>query len=355
MDFTLTAEQSLLQDSVRRSLAQAGERRGPRSRRAIVDLGLPALPLSEDIGGLGGRPLEVALVAGEMGRALSADPRFQAAVQVAPLLAALGTGDELPAAIAGGEALVVLAGLEAAGRGDITFVEATARKTADGFALSGAKSVVLGAAEATVLLVTAKSADEAFPGIGVFRVEREAAAQFLRACQTIDGFEAADLVMQDLAVPASALVGIDCADLLRDASDAAVTALCGEALGAMEAAFYVTLDYLKTRHQFGVAIGSFQALQHRMADRFVDLEQARSMLYRLVGAQSESVAERRRAVSAAKFFIGRLGKTLGADMIQLHGGIGMTEEHVVGHYYRRLLAIDGRFGDEDYHLALLAA
>lgn len=265
----------------------------------------------------------------------------------------LGIEAELVEGMASGGDLAVLATFEPKGRGDAGLVETSARRDGAGYVLSGHKSVVLGAGEASVFLITAISADGAFPGIGLFRVDR-AALPSPATCRTIDGFAAGDLNLDGLAVGPEALIATDCAPMLRAAVNLATVAACAEMVGAMDAGFGVTNEYLKTRRQFDTIIGTFQALQHRMADRYVELEQVQSMLFCAIAALEGPEEERSRTIAAAKAYIGRIGRNFGADMIQLHGGIGVTEEHVIGHYYRRLLALDARYGDCDHHLARFA-
>ncbi len=353
MDFAPTSEQTMLQDSVSRTLAGLGARSGNDMRAALAELGAFAVPFPAEMGGLGGSAADTMLVMKEFGKALVEDAFLPAALLSGSLLAMLGIETELVEGMASGEGLAVLAAFEPKGRGDVGVVETYARRDGAGYVLTGHKSVVLGAGEASVFLITARSADGAFPGIGLFRVDR-AALPSPRAYRTIDGFAAGDLKLDDLVVGPEALIATDCGAMLHAAVDVATVAACAEMVGAMDAGFRMTNEYLKTRRQFGAVIGTFQALQHRMADRYVDLEQAQSMLFRAIAALEGPDGERNRTVAAAKAYIGRIGRNFGADMIQLHGGIGVTEEHAIGHYYRRLLALDARYGDCDHHLARFA-
>ena len=353
MDFTPTSEQAMLQDSIGRTLAGLGERAGPRMRAALAELGVFAVPFPVEAGGLGGSAADTMLVMKEFGKALVEDCFLSAALISGTLLTRLGIEPGLVEALACGERLAVLATLEAKGRGDIGFVETQARRAGDGFVLAGRKAVVTGADEASAFLVTARAADDAFASIGLFLLPADKAGR-TAAYRTIDGFTAADLVLDGIAVGQEALIATDCGNALAEAADVAIVAACAEAVGAMEASFWITNEYLKTRQQFGVVIGTFQALQHRMADRYVELEQSQSMLFRAIAALEGAGNDRARTVAAAKAYIGRIARQFGADMIQLHGGIGVTEEHVIGHYYRRLLALDARYGDCDHHLARLA-
>lgn len=347
----------MLRDSVRRFLAdhcEPGRAAPPQVHAGLAELGLLALPVPEDEGGLGGRPEDLMLVMEEFGRALAAEPYVAATLVPAVLLAALDGSGDLLGAVADGSRTLVLAHEEAAARGRVGHVETMAARTGSGFRLDGAKAMVVAADRADTLLVTARSADGAFPGIGVFAVPAE--AQILRGpYATVDGFRAADVVLDGHAVAAGALLDGDAGPALQAAADAAIMAVCAEAAGAMDALLALTNDYLKTRRQFGVAIGSFQALQHRMADMYVDLEQVRSMLLRGTAALSLPAVARTREVSAAKALIGRLGKAFGAAAVQLHGGIGVSEEHMAGRYFRRLVTIEAQYGNSDFHLARFAA
>ncbi|MFE3837198.1 acyl-CoA dehydrogenase family protein [Pseudogemmobacter sonorensis] len=354
MDFRLTPEQELFRDGVRRTLEGFGRgASGPALRRALAELGASMTDIPEAQGGLGGAGIETALVMQEFGRHLVAEPFAASVVHAGGLLGALGLASDLVEGLMEGTKVAALASAEPEGAGDALAVATTARRSGDGFVLAGRKSVVIGAPGADSLLVTAVSADGAFDGIGLFRLDAPDPAR-LAPCRTLDFYPAADLALDGLALPAEALIACDCGAALEEATDAAIIATCAEAVGAMEAALWLTNDYLKTRKQFGVAIGSFQALQHRMADAFVMVEQARSSLFAALAGRAAGPGPRRRAVAAAKALIGRSGNAMGADMVQLHGGIGMTEEYAIGHYYRRLLAIEARFGNSTHHLRRLA-
>ncbi len=338
MDFQLTSEQTLFQDSIRRTLADFGESAsGEKLRATLAELGVLAVQFPEDLGGLGASAVETVLIMTEFGRSLVAHPYIPSVVHAGTVLSTLGLAPDLVEGLIDGSHLTVMAA------GPVT-----ARRVADGgYVLDGKVPVVIGGSEADNFLVTATSSDGAFDGIGLFRLTASDVA--VTGYRTIDGFGAADVRFDAVALPGDALLSADCSQALDKAEDAAILALAAETLGAMEAAFWLTNDYLKTRKQFGVAIGSFQALQHRMADRYVDLEQCRSMVYRGISASEAPAEERRRTMAAVKAYVGRLGRTLSADMVQLHGGIGVSEEHLVGHYYRRLLANELRYGCSDIH------
>jgi alkylation response protein AidB-like acyl-CoA dehydrogenase len=263
---------------------------------------------------------------------------------------------ELVPGIAAGSRVLAFAQAERQARGSVTDVAVTARAEGEAWVLDGAKTLVLAGDAADTLLVTARSGggprDAA--GIGLFLVEAEAPGVSRRGYPTQDGMRAAEVTFHAARARAVGDPG-GAAPAVERAMDEAIAALCAEAVGVMEAMHAMTVDYLKTRVQFGRPIGENQALQHRAVDMYVSLEQARSMaLFATMMAGEEDAAERRRAIHAAKVQIGRSGRHIGQEAIQLHGGIGMTMEYAVGHYFKRMTMIERGFGDTDQHLAALA-
>lgn len=354
MNFELNSEQALFQSSLQRFLA---DRRsaddGDGIWGGLAELGVLAAPFPEDLGGLGGSQIETMLIMSELGRALVPTLFLSAIVQAGALLAAAPKGHAHLPALMSGEQIMVLAHGEAAG----ALPEAIATRAirdGGGYRLSGTKILVEGAKEADAVLITARPGDGTFDGLGLFLLKRSELAGRAHAYRTIDGYSASDLALEQLWIGEDALIASDCGDAVSLAIDSAIMAICAEAVGIMDAALTTTNDYLKTRRQFGLPIGSFQALQHRMADMYVDLEQSRSMLLRGTGMLQAESGDRTKAVSAAKALIGRLGKSLGANAVQLHGGIGVSDEHVVGRYFRRLVAIELQFGNSDFHLSRFA-
>jgi alkylation response protein AidB-like acyl-CoA dehydrogenase len=300
------------------------------------------------------------IVAEQMGGALTLEPWLPTVVLGGGFLRH-GASAELRSAlvpkIAAGEMLLAFAHTETQSRYDLHDVAATARRDGDGWVLAGRKSVVIHGDSAHRLVVTARIAggqrDRA--GIGVFLVDAAAKGVARRGFPTVDGHRAAEVILE--GVRAEALLGQaeDGSALVDRVVDEAIAALAAEAVGAMEALQRLTLDYLKTRKQFGRPIGSFQALQHRAAEMMVALEQARSMaMLGAMMAEEANATERRRQMSAVKVQIGRSAKFVGQQAIQLHGGIAMTMEYAAGHYFKRLTAIDTMFGDADHHLLALA-
>jgi pimeloyl-CoA dehydrogenase small subunit len=371
MDFELSDEQRLLKDTVERLLADRYqfERRHTYQAsaagfsldlwRQYAELGLIGLPFAERFGGFGGGAVETMIVAEAFGRALALEP-FLATVVLGGGLLRHGGREEQCAAllpkVAQGQVMLAFAHSERQARYDLFDVATTARRDGSGWVLNGAKSVVLHGEHADWLLVSARSAggrrDQA--GITLFLVEASTPGVSRRGYQTIDGQRGAEILFDNIRVGADAVVGeTDAAlGLIERVVDEAIAALCAEAIGAMGAMHEMTVDYLKTRRQFGVPIGAFQVLQHRSVDMLVALEQARSMaLLATMMVEDPNARERHRTIAAAKVQIGRSGKLVGQQAIQLHGGIGMTMEYKVGHYFKRLTAIEALFGDADHHLA----
>ncbi len=374
MDFALSEEQRLLQHSVERLFAdhyafdarkRYAQERGGFSRALwsrYAELGLLGLPFDEQHGGSAGGPVETMIVMEAIGRALALEPYLATVVLAGGLLRLGGSkamrADLVPK-IASGARVLAFAHSERQARYELADVAASARRDESGYVLDGAKSLVLNGDSAEKFIVSARlsGGQKDRDGLGLFLVDASSPGVATRGYATIDGLRAAELMLTGVRVPAGAAIGAPGAafPLIERVVDMAMAALAAEAVGAMAAMHELTVDYMKTRKQFGVAIGSFQALQHRAADMLIALEQARSMaMLATMMAAEENAGERRRAISAAKVQIGRSGRLIGQQAIQIHGGIGMTMEAKVGHYFKRLTTIDTLFGDADYHLGLLA-
>jgi pimeloyl-CoA dehydrogenase small subunit len=375
MDFALSDEQLLLQNSVERLFADryafdARKRYAQESGgyshdlwARYAELGLLGLPFAEDHGGSAGGPVETMIVMEEIGEALALEP-YLATVVLAGGLLRLGGSNALQAEliprIAAGDLTLSFAHAERQSRYDLADVAAAARRDGGAYILDGAKSLVLHGDSAKKFIVSARlsSARNDREGLGLFVVDADAPGVSTRGYGTVDGLRAAEISLSNVRVDQSAAIGEPGAafPLIERVADAAIAALCAEAVGAMAAMHETTVDYMKTRKQFGLTIGSFQALQHRAAEMLVALEQARSMaMLATMMADADDSRERRAAISAAKVQIGRSGRLVGQGAIQIHGGIGMTMEAKVGHYFKRVTTIDTMFGDADYHLGLLAA
>jgi alkylation response protein AidB-like acyl-CoA dehydrogenase len=367
MDFDFTEEQNALRDAVTRWVGRdfpferrhALARAGGASRAVheeLAALGLTGLAVPEAHGGLGYGPVEAMVVMEELGRGLVHAPYASAALVAPALLAAAPEALQaqwLPR-IAGGEALVVLAHQERAARYRLQHVTTRAVATGDGWALTGRKSVVPAGDEADAWIVPARTggADDDEAGIGLFLVERGAAGVTVGGHPTQDGARAAEL---NLAAAPAALITAEGGERLELGADIAIAAACAEATGLMERLLAITADYLNTRKQFGVPIASFQALRHRLADVKMALELARSMSYYATLRLGSPRAVRQRAVSQARVQLGRSMRLVGQECIQLHGGIGVTDEYVASHYFKRLTVLELQFGDTLHHLGEVSA
>lgn len=373
MDFDLTEEQSLIKDQLDRLLS---DRYGFEDRRKYMasaegfgtdmwaryaEMGLMALPFAEDHGGIGGGPVETMIVMESFGRVLALEPYFATVVLGGGFLRAGGSAAqqaELIPGIADGSTKYAFAQMERGSRYDLSRVSTTAKADGSGWTLDGAKSLVLHGDSADRLIVTARTSgapgDEA--GIGVFVVDAGARGVSRRGYPTQDGLRAAEIVLEN--VRAEHVLGNpdDGMPLVRAVIDQALAALSAEAVGVMSAMHELTVDYIKVRKQFGVAIGQFQVLQHKAVDMFIATEQMRSMaMFATMMADSDDPVARARAMHAAKAELGRGGKLAGETAIQLHGGVGMTAEYAVSHYFKRLTMMNTLFGDGDWHLRRLAA
>jgi len=359
MDFDFTEDQESLRDAVRRwvdkdydfTRRHAIVKAGGFSKEAwdgIVGLGLTGLLVPETHGGLGFGPVDAMVVMEELGRGIVMEPFAQAGL-IAPTVLARAPeavqADWLPK-IAGGEALVVLAHQERAARYDLSKVSTQAV----GGKLTGAKSLVASGDQADAFIVPAQLDG----GIALYLVERRAEGVSTRAYSLQDGSRAAELSLKDS--PATLLVGPDQGlAVLELAIDVGIAAMCAEAVGAMEKLTAITAEYLNTRKQFGVVISSFQALRHRMADVKMQLELARSMSYFATLKLAEEPAARRRALSQAKLQLSNSARYVGQQCTQLHGGIGVTDEYISSHYFKRLTTMEMQFGDGLHHLGEVSA
>ena len=374
MDFDLSEDQRLLKDSLTKLLNDRYdfERRktymshpqGWSSEQwgRYAQMGLLALPFAESDGGLGGGAVETLIVMEAFGRVLALEPFLSTVVLCGGLLRLGGSPHQrtrLIPALAEGRLLLAFAQAEKQSRYDLGDVSTTALRKRDGWVLRGEKRYVLHGNSADQLIVSARVDGDRRDrtGIGLFIVDSGSPGLSRRGYRVQDGLRAAEITLNDVHIGADALIGEpgQALPLVERVVDSAIAALCAEAVGAMDRAHQITIDYLKTRKQFGTLIGSFQALQHRAVDMLVKVEEARSMaMYAAMMCEDPDPSERRRAISAAKVQIGQSGKFVGEQAIQLHGGIGMTDECQVGHYYRRLTMIDLLFGDMNYHLGVLA-
>jgi len=371
MDFNFKEEQLQLADALKRWIARDY---GFEARRAIIrsdsgssdaawrqlaELGLTALPLPEAQGGFDGGAVDLHLVMQELGRGLVVEP-YLATVLGAEFLKRGGGHAGWLEQVAAGDLKLACALGERGARHDLHDIATRAEPAAGGWRLDGEKKVALHAGQAGVMIVPARTGGDRrdLDGITLFALPADAPGLQLTEYRTLDGLRAADLRLDGVQLDAGAVIGTVGAGwaILEAVADYGAGLLCAEAVGAMDALFAATLDYLKTRQQFGVPIGKFQALQHRMADMYIHLEQARSLaLLAAVRLDGDDVLERRRAVSAAKYRVGQAARFVGQQAVQLHGGMGVTDELPAAHYFKRLSTIELSLGDSDHHLARFIA
>ncbi len=376
MNFDQNEEQQLLAESVRRFVDKAYSF---EQRRAIIasedgysrdvwktlaDLGLLGLPFSTEHGGFGGGAVDAMPVMEIIGDVLMVEPYLATVGWAGQLIARGGSPRQqaqwLPL-LTDGKLRLAFAQVERGARYDLAHVAVRAKPVADGYRIDGEKCAVVHASQADKFIVSARTSGAATDprGISLFLVDAGTAGVSMRAYRTIDGLRSADLTFDDAKVPADAIVGVEglALPLIEEATDFATALLCAEAVGALQSANDATLEYLKTRKQFGVPIGSFQVLRHRMVDMVISCEQARSMAS-LACVAVDAVGDRgdrMRTVSAAKIRIADACRHVSQEAVQLHGGMGMSDEMKISHTFRRLTMIAQQFGDADYHLERFAA
>lgn len=370
MDFDFSEEQRLLDETVRRLVKD--EYDIPKRRRYMAmpegfsralweryaELGLLGLPFAESEGGFGGSAVETMIVMESFGRGLVLEPYLASIVLGGGLVSLAGSAAQRKAILpelAAGKLLLAFAHGERQARYQLSDVETTATRDGGAWVIDGEKGVVLNGDSADRFVVSARigGSSRERKGLALFLVDAKAQGVGVRGYPTVDGLRAAEVTLDHVRVGGDAVLGApgEAYGTIERVVDRAIAALAAEAVGIMETLNATTLDYLKTRKQFGVPIGAFQALQHRMADMVIEHEQSKSMaVLAALSADLADAAERRRVISAAKVQIGKSGRFVGQQSIQLHGGIGMTDEYVAGHYFKRLSMIDQSFGDADHHL-----
>ena len=377
MDFSLNDDHLALRDAVQRfcdgefPAEHRGNRETPRQAAqrwgGMAELGLLALPLAADVGGGEQGPVEVMLVAQELGRVLGGGAFVASTVMAGRLLSGLGSPAQqeqwLPA-LASGRTQAAVALYEDGARYDWPRVQTQASITPQGYRLDGRKTLVLHGDTAGLFLVVARTADAAQgphgerEGLSVFAVDADTPGVQVQAFDTLDGRRAAHVGFANVAVGADRVLGPlgQAADAVEAALDAAIAALCAEAVGAVDALLVQTAEHLRTRKQFGAPLAKFQVLQHRMADMAIALEQLKSMACAAAMAvEGDDASQRRRRYEAAKVLVGQQGRQIGLWAIQLHGAMGMTDECRVGHYAKRLMVIGQLFGDAAWHLQRMAS
>jgi alkylation response protein AidB-like acyl-CoA dehydrogenase len=372
MDFDLTNEQQLLRDELAKFLAARYNLETSRAaaktgagwqpdiwRGFATELGILGATLPEDVGGIGGGPVELMVITEALGHALVIEPYIDTVVVAGGLLCRAGgpaATAVLKEIIAGTAVVALAAGEPDSGDGgqDVSTLATLAQPDSDGWVLNGSKIMAVTAPLATHLLVPARTAG--VDGISLFLIDSDAAGIAIHPYRTIDDRRAADITFHDLRLPSQALLGEQgrAWPSLARARDEGAAAICSEAVGCMRKVLADTVDYCKQRKQFGQPIGSFQVLQHRMVDMYMELEQSAAAVYLALLNLDADEATRARAVSVGKATIGRAARFIGQQAVQLHGGMGMTEELAVGHYFKRLTAIQYEFGTTDQHIARYA-
>jgi alkylation response protein AidB-like acyl-CoA dehydrogenase len=371
MDFNYTEEQQMLADAVGRWLENVYDFDSRRAFAAsptlsdanwsgLAELGVLGINVPQEWGGLGGTAVETLIVMQAFGRALLVEPFVQTAVIAARLVGQAGSAAQkevLLPEIAVGARRLALATLEPRARFDLAHIETTAKRRGNAYVIEGRKAVVQSGDSAHTLIVSARTAGAATDtsGVTLFLVDASAPGLTTRGFPTIDGLRAAEVTLAGVEVCSEAILGpLDAGfELLEFGVDQGIAALCAESVGTMERLLELTLEHLRTRQQFGKPIGSFQALQHRVADMATAIEQARSVaLLAASRAGHPERLERRRGMSAAKAMMGRAGRLVGQQAVQLHGGMGMTDELAVGHYFKRLTCMDVTWGNVEHHVEL---
>jgi alkylation response protein AidB-like acyl-CoA dehydrogenase len=373
MDIQFTEEQELLRSSVqrllrdrydfeaRRKIVTSEEGIGREQWQAFAELGLLAAPFSEAVGGLGGGTLSTMIIMQEFGRHLVVEPFFETVVLAGGLIEHAGSPAQREAwlpQIMAGESIWTLAWAEERSRYDFSNVATTARRQGDNYVLSGTKAAVIAAPWADKLIVSARTSggprDRA--GVSLFVVDRHSPNLHAQGFKTIDGRRAAEVTLMNVLVPASQLLGTEGEGVaaLEACRDRAIGALCAEAVGAMAELNSATLEYAKTRKQFGTTIGSFQVLQHRMVDMFIAHQEALSLMQHLNLSLVANEVGLARLASGAKSKIGYAGRFVADQAVQLHGGMGMTDELNIGHYFKRISSINIQFGDPAFHVLRFA-
>ena len=374
MNFELSEEQQLLQDSVarfvadhysldaRRKLADSSQGYSDDHWKQFAELGWLALPFSEEDGGLGGTVIDALVVMEQFGKGLILEPYFATVILGGGVLKRLSASEIRSArlsAVMEGQLKLALATTELQSRWDLHDVVSTATPDGEGFVLNGSKSVVLHGASADGIIVSLRTQGGQFDkeGISLFWIDPKADGVSLKAYPTVDGLRAAELTLEKVSVPSDALLGPlhGGFDILDAVAQEATLALSAEGLGAMERLYKDTVEYTQNREQFDHPLSDFQTLQHRMVEMFMEYEQCKSLLYRATLEFAQDGMAASKSVSACKHLVGVAGRFIGENAVQLHGGMGVTEELAIGHYFKRLFVIDTQFGNADYHLERYAA
>ena len=369
MDFTFNEEQSLIQDQVdqfvqkeydwetRQALSNSDLGFGIDNWKKFAELGWLGISVSEDNGGYGGTAIESMLIMEAFGKGLVVEPFLETVIMSASLIDDHGSEQQkssvLEPAIAG-EMQLALAYAEPQSRFNLSDLVTEAKLDGDNYILNGYKSVVMNGPSADKFIISARTSGTQLDenGLSLFLVDSDSTGLDKTDYKTVDGRRASDLSIENVSVPKDNLIGQQDKgfEILDSAIDKAILAISAEAVGAMEVLYKTTVEYTKTREQFGTAIGKFQVLQHRMVDMFMEYEQCKSLLYMATMKHEEGSPDAKKAISGLKYQVGKAGKFIGQQAVQLHGGMGVTDELNVGHYFKRLTTVGTIFGNTDYHL-----
>ena len=369
MDFNFNEEQTLIQNQVsqfiqrdyewekRQALVNSDLGFGQDNWKTFAELGWLGISLSEESGGFGGSALESMIIMEEFGKGLVVEPFLETVVLCGGLLDASANNEqkkEILEKVISGDVHLALAFTEPQSRFNLHDVTTEAKKDGDNYKINGFKSVVMNGPNANSLLVVARTSGNQLDkeGISLFLVDPETPGISLRNYPTVDGRRASEITFENVSVSSHNLIGEEGSSLgqLEKSIDEATLAICAEAVGAMEVLYKTTVEYSKTREQFGQAIGKFQVLQHRMVDMFMEYEQCKSLLYMATIKNVENAEDAKKSISGLKYQVGKAARFIGQQAVQLHGGMGVTEELNVGHFFKRLTTITTIFGNTHYHL-----
>jgi|TARA_Y100000817_G_scaffold97868_1_gene76265 alkylation response protein AidB-like acyl-CoA dehydrogenase len=369
MDFTFNEEQTMIQDQVeqfiqkeydwetRQELSNSDLGFGTHNWKTFAELGWLGIAVSEKNGGFGGSSIETMLIMEEFGKGLVVEPFLETVVMSAGILDRHGTDEQknqVLNSVINGEMHLALAYAEPQSRFNLSDVVTEAKEDGDNFVINGFKSVVMNGPSANKIIISARTSGTQLEdkGISLFLVDSDIEGLTKSDYKTVDGRKASDINLENVIVSNSCLIGSLNAgfDILDEAIDRSILAISAEAVGAMEILYKTTVEYTKTREQFGTPIGKFQVLQHRMVDMFMEYEQCKSLLYMATMKNEESAPDAKKAISGLKYQVGKAGKFVGQQSVQLHGGMGVTDELNVGHYFKRLTTIGTIFGNADFHL-----
>ena len=374
MDFTLNEEQTLIQDQVdqfvqkeydwetRQSLSNSDLGFGESNWQKFAELGWLGISVSEDSGGFGGTAIESMLIMEAFGKGLVVEPFLETMIMAGSLIDDHGSDEQkssiLEPAISG-EMHLALAYAEPQSRFNLSDVVTEAKAEGENYILNGYKSVVMNGPSANKIIISARTSSSQLDenGITLFIVDSDSKGLSKTNYKTVDGRRASDLTIENVSVSKDNIIGnLDSGfEILDSAIDKAILAISAEAVGAMEVLYKTTVEYTKTREQFGTPIGKFQVLQHRMVDMFIESELAKSLLIKAMLEVNNNSEEMYKHVSALKSYIGKSGKLSAKEAVQLHGGMGVSEEMMIGHYLKKMISIDALFGNADYHLKKFAS